>query len=247
MSSVQQSYTDPTLGCIRIKVHARAKHVIMYPEVDGIKVTAPPHTSIEEIKKSVERFRSELLRRQAIIRKEKSATRIDSHYRLRTELLEISVVTGTCPQFLLDTQPGKVTIICPPETDFSTEACQEWLRKVIVKQLREQGALLLPERLRRLSQEKGLPFGICKITTSRSQWGSCSSMGDICLSCYLLTLPIRLIEYVMLHELCHTREMNHSPRFWKLLDQLTGEDSHALRKELRTYRTDIQYTTNGDI
>lgn len=240
MSNIQQFYTDPTLGCIRIKVNVRAKHVIMYPEVDGIKVTVPSHTPIEEIKRSVEKFRNQLQRRQEIFRKEKSsAKRIDPNYRLQTDLLDISVAVGTRPRFLLDSRPGKATIICPPDTCFSADECQDWLRKVLVRLLREQGTHLLPKRLHHLSEKKGLPFGSCKITTSRSRWGSCSSKGDICLSCYLLTLPTHLIEYVMLHELCHTREMNHGPRFWKLLDQLTGKDSRTLRHELKKHRTEI--------
>lgn len=234
------SYTDSLLGIIYIKNNARAKHIIMYPKADGIRVTVPPYTSMEDIKRAIERFRNKLLQKQDIIKRGKETERlIDLSYQFRTELLEISIIAGTRPRFLLDSKPGKATIICPPDTDFATEECQAWLRKVIVRLLREQGTRLLPDRLRHLSEKKGLPFGTCKITTSRGRWGSCSSKGDICLSCYLLTLPIRLIEYVMLHELCHTKEMNHGPRFWKLLDQLTGEDSHALRQELKTYRTDI--------
>ena len=78
-----------------------------------------------------------------------------------------------------------------------------------------------------------------KINSSRGRWGSCSARKDINLSYYLVLLPFRLIDYVLLHELCHTREMNHSERFWQLLDRFTGGKALALRKELKEYRTEI--------
>ena len=74
-------------------------------------------------------------------------------------------------------------------------------------------------------------------TTSR--WGSCSATGSINLSCYLMLLPPHLMDYVLLHELTHTREMNHGPKFWEILDGLTEGKAHKLRAELRNFRTNF--------
>lgn len=68
----------------------------------------------------------------------------------------------------------------------------------------------------------------------RSRWGSCSSDGNISLSNRLLFLPERLLEYVVLHELCHLREMNHSARFWSLVEKFML-DYQERRRELKQY------------
>ncbi|MDA1075949.1 MAG: SprT family zinc-dependent metalloprotease [Proteobacteria bacterium] len=68
----------------------------------------------------------------------------------------------------------------------------------------------------------------------KSQWGSCSVKGRISLNTHLIQTPVRLIEYVVLHELCHLKHMNHSPRFYGLL-QKHMPDWDMRRRELRKY------------
>jgi predicted metal-dependent hydrolase len=94
----------------------------------------------------------------------------------------------------------------------------------------------LPPMLHRLAQAHGFRFCRVRISTSKRRWGSCSSRGVINLSFYLMLLPAHLIEYVLLHELCHTVEMNHGPAFWVLLNEHTQQRALALRRELRGYR-----------
>ena len=88
-----------------------------------------------------------------------------------------------------------------------------------------------PPRLHELATAHGFDYRGVKIQPSRTRWGSCSARGDINLSYHLMLVPPHLADYVMLHELCHTREMNHSPRFWQLMDSVTGGRAKALRTE----------------
>lgn len=133
-------------------------------------------------------------------------------------------------------KPASLILLCPPATDFTDINRQRWLLQVLTEQLRRQAKLLLPGRLNALAKLYGLPFSRVSINSARTRWGSCSSRKSINLSLYLMLLPSHLIDYVLLHELCHTREMNHGPRFWALLDSLTGGRARALRKELRCFR-----------
>jgi len=104
-------------------------------------------------------------------------------------------------------------------------------------ELRQKAEIFLPRELELLSKAYGLTYRKLKIRKSKTRWGSCSSKQSINLSFYLVLLPQHLIEYVLLHELCHTVEMNHSPAFWSLLDRYTGGRSRQLKRELSNYRT----------
>jgi predicted metal-dependent hydrolase len=102
--------------------------------------------------------------------------------------------------------------------------------------LRLQAQSFLPEKLADLAGSHGFIYQTVKIRKSKTRWGSCSSKGNISLSFYLLLLPQHLIEYVLLHELCHTVQMNHSPAFWALLDKHTQGRAKELRKEIKKYK-----------
>jgi predicted metal-dependent hydrolase len=101
--------------------------------------------------------------------------------------------------------------------------------------LRCQAQAVLPGELEQLAKEYGFRYKTVQIRKSKTRWGSCSSKGTIALSLFLMLLPHHLKEYVMLHELCHTIQMNHGPAFWALLDKCTHGKAKELRKELKTY------------
>ena len=66
-----------------------------------------------------------------------------------------------------------------------------------------------------------------RLSNARSRWGSCHASGRISLNWRLIHMPRHLIDYVVVHELAHLREMNHSPRFWKLLERLCPNTERA--------------------
>lgn len=73
-----------------------------------------------------------------------------------------------------------------------------------------------------------------KLTAARTQWGSCTAQGVIRLNWQLVTMPLQLIDYVVVHELAHLQEMNHSPAFWRVVEAACP-DYRELRKELREW------------
>jgi predicted metal-dependent hydrolase len=96
----------------------------------------------------------------------------------------------------------------------------------------------LPRLLHMLSRNTGLAYQRVSIRRQRSRWGSCSAQGSISLNAALLFLPYHLARYVLLHELCHTVHLNHSRRFWALVEQHCPEYRNAER-EMRNARDHV--------
>ena len=128
-------------------------------------------------------------------------------------------------------------IFYPSGADFSDSRVQQLLKAGVLRALKVTAADFLPPLLDEWSQRYNLPYNKVKINGARTRWGSCSAARTINLSCYLMLLPPHLMDYVLLHELTHTREMNHGPKFWALLDSMTGGPGTAksLRAELRNF------------
>lgn len=226
---------DEELGRLFVRVNVRARRLTFRTKEDGVYVTVPPGTSMKELKNAIEELRPRL----KAAKQKQVRQLIDLNYRIDTEYFKLSLVSGQRERFLSRSELGEMQIICPPDADFSDETLQDWLHKVIEEALRRNAKIILPPRLYMLSTRHNLPYKSVKINSSSGRWGSCSGRGNINLSYFLVLLPKHLIDYVLLHELSHTREMNHGEHFWALLNQLTDGKAQALRDELKQYRTTI--------
>lgn len=227
---------DAELGTITWKVNAKARRMTFRTKPEGVFATVPTGTTPKEVKMAIETLRPKLLKAKE---KAKPKPLIDLNYRIDAEYFKLSLVSGNRERFLSHSELGEMRIICPPNADFNDDGLQDWLKKVIVEALRRNAKIVLPPRLYILSMKHGLPYEQLKINSSKGRWGSCSAKKHINLSCYLMLLPSHLIDYVLLHELAHTKEMNHSEKFWALLDKLTDGKAKALRKELMQFNINI--------
>ena len=104
-----------------------------------------------------------------------------------------------------------------------------------VERMRAQAKAELPPRLAALAAQHGFQYKRVFIKNNRTNWGSCSSLGNINLNLRLVTLPQELQDYVMLHELCHLKYLNHSPQFHALLESVCP-GHRALEKQIKQYK-----------
>ena len=117
-------------------------------------------------------------------------------------------------------------------------AVQAAARKASIRALKAQASLFLPKRLRDVAEREGYSVNNITVKQLSGKWGSCSQDHDIILNIFLMELPTELIDYVLLHELAHTRQLNHSPAFWHEFESHLP-DAKILRKKMREYQPTI--------
>jgi len=110
----------------------------------------------------------------------------------------------------------------------------EDVESAIWRILQKEALQYLPGRVAELSELHGYKISGLKIRKMKSRWGSCTARKSINLNSWLVMLPEYLSDYVILHELTHTRVPNHSQQFWEELDGLCGGQSLQYRRELRS-------------
>ncbi len=131
---------------------------------------------------------------------------------------------GRAGRALARETPGGVKVSGCPSQEEAATALQRWTA-------RKARATFSPW-LTQVSAERGLPFTRIAIRSQRTRWASCSARKTISVNQKLLFVPALLVEYVFIHELCHTIELNHSPRFWTLVAR-HEPDFRRLDRELK--------------
>lgn len=94
------------------------------------------------------------------------------------------------------------------------------LTEAELKVLKMQAEEVFPARAAFYAEKMGISYGRITIRRQKTRWGSCSQSGNLNFNCLLMMAPPGVVDYVVVHELCHRIEMNHSPRFWKLVGEV---------------------------
>jgi predicted metal-dependent hydrolase len=123
-------------------------------------------------------------------------------------------------------RPGRLVVVYGDEEDAA--ACRAALRRWLARKAR---TTIVP-RLAVLACEHGFPLGPVSVRRQRTRWASCSRRHSVSLNIKLLFLPPELVDYVLLHELCHTVRPDHSAGFWALLSE-HEPDYRAKRRQMR--------------
>lgn len=233
MQEAKNRFLHPQWGTIIITRNARARRIILRARRDAIYITLPPLATKKDLEKALTLHGSKLKEQQSQL-PEKN---INPDFSIQNTNIRLTLQQSDTHRLRLTGRSGLYTILYPQAFNFDTEETQQKLRNAIKAALLHRAKEILPTRLSLLAAQHNMHYTCCTIRSSHTRWGSCSSRGSISLSCYLMLLPSELIDYVLRHELCHTAEMNHSPRFWALLDRLCGTSSRKFRAELKNYNT----------
>ena len=143
------------------------------------------------------------------------------------ERWQVKYCRGNCNR-VIDEGNGRITLMSVDERS-ACRLLQAWLQ--------QRAKQVLPDWLKQVSEDIGLTFNRVTVRGQKSRWGSCSAQRNINLNRALLFVSPGAVRYLMIHELCHTRHMNHSFQYWRLVAHLMPE--------YQKYETELRYATRN--
>lgn len=222
----------PIYGNIKISINTRARNIILRARAGIIEITLPPSAGRDDLMKALEKHGEKLLAECH----NNAPVIINSNYKITSENFSFGLSAGSNSRYTMRYEGTKATLLYPETTKFDDTATQELLRRIRTTALHHIAKEHLPQRLKISARKYGFSYNIVSLRDSHTRWGSCNNKGNISLSIYLQLLPTHLSDYVILHELCHTVEMNHKAPFWDLMNKVTDGKAKQLREELKKYK-----------
>lgn len=223
-------FLDKDLGKVRIKRNARAKRSIARRKSGGIELTVLAWFSEEQIYAVLEEMRPRLLKLKGNPRFIFTPEAV-----FKTLTFSVSIENRDVRNYHVSLDGGILKIICPNIDDFENETVQNTIKNSIEQTMRSEAKRIFPRKLDELARKNNFSYTRLAINKSKTRWGSCSSKKSINLSYFCLLLPEYLLDFIILHELCHTIEMNHGERFWRLLDKVSTGKAKEYTAELKKY------------
>ncbi|MDR1879777.1 MAG: M48 family metallopeptidase [Tannerellaceae bacterium] len=227
---------DEELGDIEIRLGERTRYNSLRLSYDGEIIARMPANGSEQalldfIEKHRERFVAALKEHQT------KRPLISDREPIKANGFTIQICCAGHGHIKTYAVDDTYYIVCPLNRDFEDKREQRFIKEYHIEPiLCHEAFRYLPKRVETLAAKYRFTYSYIDTSSSKSRWGSCNSKREIRLSTSLMFLPDHLIDYVILHELCHTAVMNHGEEFWKLMNVVTKDKALALRKELREYR-----------
>lgn len=203
---------DKEFGKITVRRNARAAAIRIRVAPDGtLRVSSPLYTPLFMIKRMIIGSRAEL--RSMIDAGRPQLTYKDGS----TVGKSHSLIVRQGTDMKIVRHGLQLIATLPADTSLDEPHVQAELREHIIAALRREAKGYLPKRLKYLAELHGFSYERVRFSHASGRWGSCSSSGTISLNIALMKLPFELIDYVLIHELAHTRHMDHSDRFWSVV------------------------------
>jgi len=205
----------------------------------GVRVSIPHTVSFKKAKEATQGRIDWIKYHLAKMQKAENGFTVfntDTKFQTRTHHLDIKVSdTDTIRSVIRN---NKITVSIPKSYDIASVEVQIEIRKAIERGWRKEAKEYLPNKVKVLAEKHKFEYKNVSIKNAKTRWGSCSFENNINLNLHLMRLPDHLIDYVILHELVHTKVKNHGKYFWQLLDIVSGS-ARELDREVKEYRLKI--------
>lgn len=222
---VTQKYADPELGVVSVTVRANARRFTSRWNGRILNVTVPPRTTAAQYAEAMAAMKPAILKKRPAPRYKEGvpfgqpdfSITIERDLRLKPRLMAVS---------------RDRRILLGADIDLADPQCEKAVSRLVrTLAARAFDDIIMPRAVA-LAAKVGVSPRSVSCSTGRIRLGVCNSKGEIRLSCLLVLLPPDLRDYVILHEFAHLTEMNHSERFYALLDRYCGGRNVELRRAL---------------
>ena len=238
MSSKQIRIAD--IGNTHFIKNRRIKHIsITIKPLKDVRVSVPMQISFAEAEYVVRKKVDWIKKQQEKIKNaEGKHTVFDENTNFRTKKHKLIIRKTDGKEITASISDGEIKVFYPRHLAVAHKSVQFFICRVIEEALRIEAKQYIPARLNELAVKYNFNYSKVFIKNIKSRWGSCSKKGNVNFSLHLMILPEELIDYVILHELAHTIEHNHSKNFWAVLDKIYG-NAKTVDRKLKNYRIGI--------
>ena len=221
---------------IKLKKSFKAKNIsIKIKPFEGVLVTVPMLVSFklaEDFVKTKIKWINKNLNK--VQKQEQSYTFFSANNSFKTRSHLINITSTELSKNTVHIENTNVKVLISKKLSVSSEENQLYIRNIILEIWRKEAKEYLPRRVKALAIDHNFNYQKLTIKNTKSRWGSCSFDNNINLSLHLMRISNELIDYVILHELVHTKVKNHSSKFWQTLEKHCP-NSKILDKELKKY------------
>ena len=221
-NGIRQTITGPQTAVLpeefqwELRVSKRVRHArLQIKPFGGLEVVIPPrfprHQVPGLVAKHADWVRQQLARQHQL----RQSTQLPDSIDLAFDNTSTPVIYTTDPRsenaVAFAHQAAEQLVVNAEGSNERRHQLRRWVRQRALQSF--------PSMLEKVSAQTGLNFSKLSIRSQKTRWGSCSIRGNISLNDQLLFMPTDTVEYLMIHELCHTRHLNHSSAFWSLVQQ----------------------------
>lgn len=215
---------DEEFGKITIRRSARASQVRLRVAPDGtLRASLPLYAPTFLVKRLIKSHRGEL--RDMLSQAQPLIHYTDGMQIGKSHTLIVHPTTGA---FQVNRRGQQIIVSLPEGKSLSDAIIVRAVRDAVIAALRVEAKSYLPKRLAFLANKLGFSYKKVRFSHASGRWGSCTSEGTISLNIALMKLPFEQIDYVIIHELAHTKHLNHSPEFWSVVSE--GDPQYKIHR-----------------
>jgi len=213
-----------------VRVSPRARRLTARVHVGGrVEIVVPVGVNARTVRDFVQRFTPWIDRKVAAMQCAAAPEEpVPRNIEFAATDERIAVAWHTAPKRGLEHTASGLVVRAPDERS-ARGLLRSWLKRAAQERL--------APRLLQLAGELNCPVARVSIRCQRTRWGSCSTRGTVSLNCSLLFLSFEVVRYLFVHELAHTRHMNHSAHFWRLVEKIEPDYRRLDRELLAGWRT----------